>query len=98
MEEDRIIELVDEEGDTERFIYMMTMDKGEKRYAILEPEALEDEEESEVVILEVVETGEEEFDLIPVEDDDLMESIFNEYVEIINSQDFDEEEDGEDAE
>ena len=95
MEDERIIELVDDEtGETEKFIYMMTMDKEDRQFAILEPEELGEDEESEVVILEIVESGEEEYDLIPVEDDDLLEAIFNEYVEIINN-DEDEEEDEE---
>ncbi|MDD4797829.1 MAG: DUF1292 domain-containing protein [Eubacteriales bacterium] len=97
MEEDRIIELVDENGDTERFVYMMTMDKNEKRYAILEPEELGDDEESEVVILEIVEDGEDDFDLVPVEDEVLLEDIFNEYVEAINAED-DEYEEGDEEE
>lgn len=57
MEDDRIIELVDDEtGDTEKFVYMMTMDKNDRQFAILEPEELGEDEESEVVILEIVDS------------------------------------------
>ena len=98
MEEDRIIELVDENGDTERFVYMMTMDKDDKRYAILEPEELGEEEESEVVILEIVDNGEDDYDLVPVEDEDLLEKIFNEYLEAINDEDDEDEDDEDDKE
>ncbi|MDD3244374.1 MAG: DUF1292 domain-containing protein [Eubacteriales bacterium] len=92
MEDDRIIELVDDEtGDTEKFVYMMTMDKNDRQFAILEPEELGEDEESEVVILEIVDSGEEEYDLVPVEDDALLDELFNEYLEAIS-----EEEDAED--
>lgn len=98
MEEDRIIELVDENGDTERFVYMMTMDKDDKRYAILEPEELGEGEESEVVILEIVDNGEEDYDLVPVEDENLLEDIFNEYLEVINEEDEEDEDEDEENE
>jgi uncharacterized protein YrzB (UPF0473 family) len=76
------IELVDEEGMSMLFAHLMTLDYKDERYILLSPEEEEEKEEEEVVILRVVQdqNGEDVYENI--EDDALLDEIFNAFVEV----------------
>lgn len=94
MEDERIIELTDDEGVKERFIFLTTLEHGGRQFAIITPEEAEDEDEEAIIVLEMLnsENG-EEMELVSVDDDDLAETVFNEYMEMVE-----EEEEGEEVE
>jgi len=92
-EQNTIVELVDESGNTVRFDLVMTFDYEGKRYAALLPvDEAEGVGEDEVVLLEVVkEKGGENY--VSIENPILLDEVFNEFIEL-----FDEMADGKDAE
>ena len=96
MEDERVIELVDDEGDKERFIFITTVEHEGRQFAIMTPEEEgENEDEQAIVILELL--GDEESDemeLVSVDDDDLAETVFNKYMAMVEEE---EEEEGEEG-
>lgn len=52
---DNIVELVDEQGESIQFEYLMNLDYGGREYILLRPLEQEDGQEDEVVILRVEE-------------------------------------------
>lgn len=92
-EQNTIITLVDEEGNEVEFDLVATFDYEKKRYAALFPlEAVQNVADDEVVILEIVKTAEGEV-FQPIENEILLDEVFNEFLEIL-----DELADGEDEE
>lgn len=93
-DDDRIIELEDEDGTKERFLYLTTIDHEDRQFAILTPEEPENEEEEAIVILEILTTEDsDDIDLVSIEDDDLADAIFEKYTAMCE-----EEDEGEDEE
>jgi uncharacterized protein YrzB (UPF0473 family) len=94
MEDERIIELTDDEGGKERFIFLTSLEHDGRQFAVMTPaEPGENEDEEAIVILEMLDSENgEEMELVSVDDDDLAETVFNEYMEML-----DEDEDGEDG-
>ena len=92
-EQNTIVELIDESGNTVRFDLVMTFDYEGKRYAALLPvDDVEDVSDDEVVLLEVVkEKGGENY--VTIENPILLDEVFNEFIEL-----FDEMADGQDGE
>ena len=92
-EQNTIVELVDESGNTVRFDLVMTFDYEGKRYAALLPvDQVEGVGEDEVVLLEVIkEKGGENY--ASIENPILLDEVFNEFIEL-----FDEMADGNDGE
>jgi len=88
MEDRDIIEMIDEEtGEARNYVYMMTLTRGEKEYAVLEPADADDAEEIEVLIYELSEPDDEDCcELLAVEDEDLLDELFDEYVNIIEEE------------
>jgi uncharacterized protein YrzB (UPF0473 family) len=96
MEDERIIELVDDEGAKERFLFLTTVEHDGRQFAIMTPEEGEDEEEEAIVILEMLESGNnDEMELVSVESDELSEIVFNKYLEMVEEEDEEDEEEGE---
>lgn len=97
-ERDDVIVLKDENGQEIEFEYLDTIERDGKEFIVLLPlEEVDEEEEGEVVILEVKESedGEEEF--LPVEDEDELNSIFEEFKERMKDEfDFEDEDEDED--
>ena len=86
MEMDNIIELVDENDNPIRFEHIMTVQYGGEDYILLAPvEPTEDMEEDEVLVLKIDndENGEEIY--VSVEDDGLVQKVFEKYLEIVES-------------
>ena len=76
-EEERIIELEDEEGNVERLLHIATIEYRENMYCVFqkaEPET--EEEEDEVVIFAL---DEENQALLPIEDEQLLDEVFAEF-------------------
>jgi len=80
-ERDDIVVLIDENGEEVEFEHLDTIEMNENRYVILLPvEGNEDdEEEAEVVILKVAQDEDNEDILVPVEDDDELNEVFDEF-------------------
>jgi uncharacterized protein YrzB (UPF0473 family) len=78
-----IIELNDEDGKAVRFEHLMTVEYEGDPYVLLVPiDELQDVDEDEVVILKI-EAGEDGDDAyVGVEDEELLEKIFERYLEI----------------
>lgn len=84
-EEDNIVELVDDEGNTFRYEHLMTFEYKNEWYVALTPEAPAEEEEEgeddegdEVAIYHLV-GGEDDEQLEPIEDDALLDEVFAEF-------------------
>ena len=72
--EAEILTLTDEEGNDVEFEILDEIDYEDRTYLVLLP--LEDEDADEVLILSVEAEGEEET-FLPVEDDDVLEKVFD---------------------
>ena len=86
MEMDNIIELVDENDNPIRFEHIMTVQYGGEDYILLAPvDPTEDMEDDEVLVLKIDndENGEEIY--VSVEDDDIVQKVFEKYLEIAES-------------
>ena len=92
-EQNTIIELIDESGNTVKFDLVMTFDYEGKRYAALLPvDEVENVGDDEVVLLEVVKDKNGD-NFVSIENPILLDEVFNEFIEL-----FDEMADGEDGE
>ncbi|MBQ9716333.1 MAG: DUF1292 domain-containing protein [Clostridia bacterium] len=83
-----IIQLINEDGDTVDFYHVATIEFEEKWYVFFEPvEDLADVDEGEVVVfrLETAEDGEDLF--VPIEDDEELDRVFEEYNRLIEEED-----------
>ena len=72
-EEESILTLTDEEGNEARFEYMDCIDYQGKEYLVLLPE---DEESDEIVILEVEPVDEENENYLAVEDEAVLDAVY----------------------
>jgi uncharacterized protein YrzB (UPF0473 family) len=90
-EQNTVVELIDESGNTVKFDLVMTFDYEGKRYAALLPiDDVENVEDDEVVLLEVVKDKNGE-NFVTIENPVLLDEVFNEFIEL-----FDEMADGDD--
>jgi uncharacterized protein YrzB (UPF0473 family) len=93
-EEYNTVELVDEDGKSMLFAHLMTLDYKDERFVLLSPEEKESEDgEEEVVILKVTqdENGEDLYENI--DDDALLDEVFDAFIEVSNMYDDEEETD-----
>ena len=91
-EQNTLVTLIDEQGKKVEFDLVATFDYEKKRYAALIPiDEVENVSEDEIVILEIVKTPDGEV-YRPIENDILLDEVFNEFLEIL-----DEMADGEEA-
>ena len=87
MEHENIVELIDENENIVKFDHIMTLEHEGEKYALLSPiDDLEDIEEGEVVIMRI-EEGEDQDAYVGIEDDDLLETIFQKYLAIVEAED-----------
>lgn len=78
-DEAEIVELTDDNGKVMKFYHIGTLEYEGKPYAFFEAaEEIEGVDPDEVVIFEV---SEKDGGLLPVEDDDLLDKVFNAFVE-----------------
>ena len=84
-EDENIVELVDDEGNTFRFEHLMTVEYKGGWYCALteikdaEEEAEEDEDEGEEVAIYRIEGEEDDERLVQIEDDDELDEVFAEF-------------------
>ena len=75
---EEIVELIDEEGTSHQYYHIGTMDENGKKYAFFQPaEEIEGADPDDVVVLELDEENEA---LLPIEDEDLLQKIFDKFV------------------
>lgn len=87
MEHENIVELIDENDNIVKFDHIMTLEHEGEKYALLSPiDDLEDVEEGEVVIMRI-EEGDEQDAYVGIEDEDLLETIFQKYLAIVEAED-----------
>ncbi len=86
-EEVNVVELIDEEGKKHKCYHLGTIEYKNRWFAFFQPVDEEEEsEEEEVTILEIVgEEGEEE--LVPVEDEKLLDEVFEEFCRVMEEDD-----------
>lgn len=82
-----VVELVDDTGRTLKFYHIGTMDHKEETYVFFQPaEEIEGTEEDDVIIFRV--GGEENNEvLLPVEDEALLEEVFEEFCRVMEEED-----------
>lgn len=82
-EEAEIVELTDEAGNILHFYHIGTLEYEDKPYAFFQPaEEVEGIDPEEVVIFEVGEEGE----LLPVENQELLDEVFNAFCEALEDE------------
>lgn len=87
MEKDNIVELVDDEGNAVEFEHIMTVEHDKRSFVLLVPiTEMEDVEEDEMIILEISTDAEGNDVYVGVEDEALMEAVFNKYLEIVENE------------
>jgi hypothetical protein len=91
-EDDDIIVLYNEETDKdEEFFELATLDVDGKWYIVMKPvEHLPDIADDEVLIYEIIEDKEGNSNFAPIEDDAVLEKVFNEFIAML--EEWDEEE------
>lgn len=91
-EEDYIVELTDEDGVTTAFEYQATIELDGEEYIVLmaPPEEDEDEDDGGVVIMKIEEDENGEDMYVSIDDEDLLQKVFDLFLEYL-----DEEEEGE---
>ena len=97
-EEDDIVELVDDEGNTIKFYHVATIDYEGNWYVFFSPtEEMEDVDPDEVVIfrLDSDEEGNDVFS--PIEDEELLQKVYDEYVKVMSEEYADDEDDDEEG-
>ena len=83
-EQNTLVTLIDEQGKEVEFDLVATFDYEKKRYAALIPlDDVENVGEDEVVLLEIVRTSDGEI-YRPIENDILLDEVFNEFLEILD--------------
>ncbi|NLL53971.1 MAG: DUF1292 domain-containing protein [Clostridiales bacterium] len=87
-----IVELIDEDGQTVRFEHVYTVPYEGDEYVLLSPlDEVEGVEEDEVVILRI-EPGEDEDAYVGIEDEELLDAVFDRYMKMAEEEDEEEDE------
>ena len=82
--EDEIVELTTEDGKKLKFYFVGTIEYKGKYYSAFEPaEQIDGMEEDDLVIFELSGDDEETADLLPVEDDKLLDEVFEEFCRLL---------------
>ena len=92
LEDSGIIELTDEDGVTERFEYLTTISYQDKLYVVLMllDEEEEESEDGEVIILEIQQDENGEDMYVNVEDSDISDAVFQEFLRMVEEEGEDE--------
>lgn len=91
--QDRIVELIDEDGQPVQFYHLMTLEHEGHDYVLLTeaPEQENDDEEGDVYILRIDQDDQGEDCYVTVEDEDTLQAVFDQFV-ALSEQDDDEDE------
>lgn len=91
-EEDDIVELTTDDGKKLKFYFVGTIEHKGKAYSAFEPaEQMEGIEDDDLIIFELAEGEGEEADLLPVEDEALLDEVFEEFCKALDEDEFEEE-------
>lgn len=91
-EEDEIVELTTDDGKKLKFYFVGTIEYKGKNYSAFEPaEQIDGIEDDDLVIFELAGDDEETADLLPVEDEALLDEVFEEFCRILEEDELAEE-------
>ena len=83
--EDDIVELTADDGRKLKFYFVGTIEYKGKNYSAFEPaEEIEGVSEDDLIIFELKGSDEEDAELIPIEDEKLLDEVFNEFCRLID--------------
>lgn len=92
MEDENVVELVDEDGESVRFEHLMTLEYEGDLYVMLTAlEATPDTDEDEVFILRIEKDEQGEDCYVTVEDEDVLQAVFEKFVTLSEQDDVEEE-------
>ncbi len=90
--EDEIVELTTEDGKKLKFYFVGTIEYKGKNYSAFEPaEQIDGIEDDDLIIFELSGDDEETADLLPVEDDALLDEVFDEFCRVLEEDELAEE-------
>lgn len=90
--EAEVVELLDDAGRKMSFYHLGTIEYKDKFYAAFQAaEEFEGLDEDELVIFEVEDAGEEESSLLPIEDEALLDEVYEEFCRVMEEDDLAEE-------
>ena len=94
--DDDVLELIGDDGEAVNFFHLATLEHGKEWYNVLQPtEATEDISEDELIIMQLG-TDEEENDIfLPIDDDKILNAVYDEYVKL--AEEIEGEDEGEDT-
>mgnify|MGYP005816660635 FL=1 len=83
MEDDDIVELIDEDGQSVRFEHLMTLEHEGELYVMLTAlEATPDTDEDEVFILRIEKDAQGEDCYVTVDDENILQAVFEKFVRL----------------
>ncbi len=90
--DDEIVELTTDDGKKLKFYFVGTIEYKGKNYSAFEPaEQIEGIEDDDLVIFELNGDDEETCDLLPVEDEQLLDEVFEEFCRVLEEDELAEE-------
>ena len=90
--EDEIVELTTEDGKKLKFYFVGTIEYKGKNYSAFEPaEQIDGIEDDDLVIFELSGDDEETADLLPIEDEQLLDEVFEEFCRVLEEDELAEE-------
>ena len=93
-EESNVVELIGEDGTPVLFEHLMTLEHGNNHFVLLTPvEPETPDEEGSVVIMRIAKDDEGQDCYIVEDDEAVLEEVFGRFLEIMDSEDLDDEED-----
>ncbi len=91
-DDDDIVELVTDDGKKLKFYFVGTIEYKGKNYSAFEPaEEIDGMEDDDLVIFELAGDDEETADLLPVEDEKLLDEVFEEFCRVLEEDELAEE-------
>ena len=91
-EDEDIVELVTDDGKKLKFYFVGTIEYKGKNYSAFEPaEEIDGMEDDDLVIFELAGDDEETADLLPVEDEKLIDEVFEEFCRVLEEDELAEE-------
>ena len=92
MDEENVVELVDEDGETVRFEHLMTLEHEGDLYVMLTAlEATPDTDEDEVFILRIEKDDQGEDCYVTVDDEETLQAVFEKFVSLSEQDDMEQE-------
>lgn len=91
-EDDGIVELTTDDGKKFKFYFVGTIEYQGKAYSAFEPaEQVDGIEDDDLIIFEVGEGDDENAELLPVEDEAVLDAVFEEFCKALEEEEFAEE-------